>query len=145
MKLSELVKTAIEKKGYKNLKVAARAIGISPELLRVIISKGHIPKDSTLVLMAQKLGLETSLLVLAAHREKVPTEAKGFFLNPAPATGGPGKRRFPLSEEQTNYLAQVLNIDEIMLLRKLRQVSDEGRAQLAGFVDFLFVSKKQAA
>src|SRR5574340_59696 len=112
MKLSELIKNGIEKKGYKNIKEAARALGISTELLRVIISKGHIPKDNTLALMAKKLNIEMHVLVLAAHQEKVPDELKGFFLTPSPAGPGRRKRKYPLSEEQTTYLGQILNADE---------------------------------
>lgn len=144
MKLSEMIKTAIEKKGYKNLKDASRALGFSPELLRVIINKGHLPKDSTLAQIAKKLGLEMPVLVLAAHQEKVPTEVKGFFLNPSPAGQTRHKRKYPLSEEQTNYLARILSVEEIMMLRKIRQVSDEARTQISGFIDFMYSSKRVA-
>ena len=34
-------------------------------------------------------------------------------------------------------------IDEIMLLRKFRQVSDEAMVQINGYVDYLFASKKR--
>jgi hypothetical protein len=144
MKLSEIIQGAIDKKGFKNLKTASKAIGISPELLRVIISKGHIPKDTTLALIAKRLGLDMSLLVLAAHQEKVPTEVKGFFLMPSPKQSGKGHRRYPISEEQTAYLGQILSTDEIEMLRKLRQMSDEGRTQASGFINFLYASKRAA-
>jgi hypothetical protein len=144
MKLSEMIKKAMDKKGYKNLKDASKALGLSPELLRVIINKGHIPKDTTLKQIAKKLDLEMPLLVLAAHQEKVPFEVKGFFLTPEPSGPGKRKRKYPLSEEQTAYLGQILNIDEIMMLRKLRQVTDEGRTQIAGFIDYLYKSKRAA-
>jgi hypothetical protein len=144
MKLSEMIKNAIDKKGYRNLKDAARALGLSPELLRVIINKGHIPKDSTLAQIAKKLDLEMPVLVLEAHQEKVPAEVKGFFLTPSPSRSTRRKRKYPLSEEQTAYLGQILNIDEIMLLRKIRQVNDEAKTQISGFVDFMYASKRVA-
>ena len=144
MKISEMIRQALEKKGFKNLKDASKVLGISPELLRVTINKGHIPKDSTLTAIANKLGLDKSMLVLAAHQEKVPEEVKGFFLSPSQAKYRRGKRRFPLSEEQTGYLEKVLAVDEIMLLRKCRQVSDEAMVQIAGYVDFMFASKKRS-
>ncbi len=144
MKVSETIKKALEKKGYKNLKDASKALGISPELLRVIINKGHIPKDNTLTMIAKKLNLDMSVLVLAAHQEKVPDEVKGFFLTPSQAKFNRGKRKFPLSEEQTAYLAKVLSVDEIMMLRKFRQVTDEARVQIAGYVDFMYASRKRA-
>ncbi|MDH4164441.1 MAG: hypothetical protein OEW15_17395 [Nitrospirota bacterium] len=144
MKLSEMIRSGIEKKGYKNLKDAAVALGISPELLRVIINKGHIPKDNTLALMAKKLNIEMHVLVLAAHQAKVPDELKGFFLTPGPAGPGRRKRKFPLSEEQTDYLGKILSTDEIMMLRKMRQVTDDARTQISGFVDYMYASKHMA-
>ncbi len=143
MKLSEMIKNALDKKGYKNLKDASKALGISPELLRVTINKGHIPKDNTLTLIAKKLNLDMSVLVLAAHQQKVPNEVKGYFLTPSDAKFSRGKRKFPLSEEQTNYLAQVMSIDEIMTLRKIRQVTDEARLQIAGYIDYMYATKRR--
>jgi len=144
MKIAEMIKKALEKKGFKNLKDASKVLGISPELLRVTINKGHIPKDNTLTIIAKKLNLDMSTLVLAAHQQKVPDEVKGFFLTPSQATSDRGKRKYPLSEEQTTYLEKVLNIDEIMMLRKFRQVTDEARMQIAGYVDFMYGSKRIA-
>ena len=143
MKMSEMIKDALDKKGYKNLKDASKMLDISPELLRVTINKGHIPKDNTLKIIAKKLNLDMSLLVLAAHQEKVPDEVRGYFLTPSDAKLNRGKRKSPLSEEQTTYLAKVLTVDDIMLLRKFRQVSDEGRLQIAGFIDFMYAAKKR--
>jgi hypothetical protein len=137
-----MIKTALEKKGYKNLKDASKALGISPELLRVTINKGHIPKDNTLTMIAKKLNLDMSVLVLAAHQQKVPNEVKGYFLTPSDAKFNRGKRKYPLSEEQTNYLAQVMSVDEILLLRKFRQVTDEARMQIVGYVDFMYSTKR---
>jgi hypothetical protein len=142
MKISEMIRQALEKKGFKNLKDASKVLGISPELLRVTINKGHIPKDKTLIVIANKLGLDKAVLILSAHQEKVPDEVKGFFLSPSQPKLKRGKRKYPLSEEQTNYLEKILSVDEIMILRKIRQVSDEARVQIAGYVDFMFASKK---
>jgi len=139
-----MIKNALDKKGFKNLKDASKALGISPELLRVTIAKGHIPKDTTLAIIAKKLNLDTSVLVLAAHQQKVPDEVKGFFLTPSQAKFSRGKRKYPLSEEQSNYLAKVLSTDEIMLLRKYRQVNDEARTQITGYIDFMYASKRTA-
>ncbi len=142
MKISEMIRQALEKKGFKNLKDASKVLGISPELLRVTINKGHIPKDTTLMLIAGKLNIDRSVLILAAHQEKVPAEVKGFFLSPSQARFRRGKRKFPLSEEQINYLEKILAVDEILLLRKFRQVSDEARTQIAGYIEFMFASKR---
>jgi hypothetical protein len=137
-----MIRQALEKKGFRNLKDASKVLGISPELLRVTINKGHIPKDTTLMMIAGKLNLDKSVLILAAHQEKVPAEVKGFFLSPSQAKFRRGKRKYPLSEEQINYLEKILSVDEIMMLRKFRQVSDEARTQIAGYIDFMFASKR---
>ena len=144
MKISDMIRQALEKKGFKNLKDASKVLGISPELLRVTINKGHIPKDKTLIMIANKLNLDKSVLILAAHQEKVPAEVKGFFLSPSQAKFRRGKRKYPMSEEQINYLENILSIDEIMMLRKFRQVSDEARIQISGYVDYMFSSKRSA-
>lgn len=144
MKISDMIRQALEKKGFKNLKDASKVLGISPELLRVTINKGHIPKDTTLMMIAGKLNLDKSVLILSAHQEKVPAEVKGFFLSPSQAKFRRGKRKYPLSEEQINYLEKILSVDKIMMLRKFRQVSDEARTQIGGYVDFMFASKRSA-
>jgi len=143
MKIADVIKKALDKKGYKNLKDASKALGISPELLRVTLNKGHVPKDRTLTLIANKLNIDKSLLVLSAHQEKVPDEVKGFFLLPSQSKSSKSKRRFPLSEEQTSYLEKILSIDEIMMLRKFRQVTDEARLQISGYVDFMYATKRR--
>jgi hypothetical protein len=143
MKIAEVIKKALDKKGYKNLKDASKALGISPELLRVTLNKGHVPKDRTLTMIANKLNIDKSLLVLSAHQEKVPDEVKGYFLLPSQAKTARSKRKFPVSEEQTAYLEKILSIDEIMMLRKYRQVTDEARVQIAGYVDFMYATKRR--
>ena len=144
MKISDMIRQALEKKGFKNLKDASKVLGISPELLRVTINKGHIPKDKTLIMIANKLGLDKSVLILSAHQEKVPAEVRGFFLSPSTTKYRRGKRKYPLSEEQINYLEKILSIEEIMMLRKYRQVSDEAKTQINGYIDFMYASKRSA-
>jgi hypothetical protein len=142
MKIAEIINQALEKKGFHNLKDAAKFLGISPELLRVSLNKRHIPKDKTLVLIANKLGLDKSILIMTAHREKVPAEMQGLFLSPSPSKMSREKRIVPLSEEQCDYLAKLMSTEEIQLLRKIRQVSDEAKTQIAGYVDFMYATKK---
>ena len=143
MNMSEMIKVALEKKGYRNLKDASKILGISPELVRVIINKGHVPKDKTLRIIAAKLGLDKSSLILAAHQEKVPLEVKGYFLAPSESKYREGKRIYPLSQEQCAYLEMVLNTEEIQMIRKYRQVSEDGKTQIAGYIDFIFASKRE--
>lgn len=142
MKIADIIRQALEKKGFKNLKDASKLLDISPELLRVTLNKGHIPKDKTLIMIANKLGLDKSLLILSAHQQKVPSEVKGYFLSPSTTKYRRGKRKYPLSEEQINYLEKILSVDEIQMLRKYRQVPDEARTQIAGYVEYLYATKK---
>jgi hypothetical protein len=142
MNIAEMINQSLEKKGFHNLKDAAKFLGISPELLRVTINRRHIPKDKTLIVIANKLGLDKSILIMTAHREKVPPEMQGLFLAPSQSKLKREKRIYPLSEEQCNYLAKLLSMDEIQLVRKIRQVSDEGKTQIAGYVDFMYATKK---
>jgi len=144
MKVADLIKQALEQKGLPVLrpKEAAKSLGISVELLRLILAKGHVPKDKTLGKIAGKLGMNASALVLAAHQERVPAEMKGYFLSAAPEKSWRKKRVFPLSEEQCNYLEKIMSPGEIQLVRKLRQVPEEAQASVAGYVDYVYASKR---
>jgi hypothetical protein len=142
MKISDMIRQAVETKGFRNLKDASKALGISPEILRVTINKGHIPKDKTLGIIANKLGLDTSTLILAAHQEKVPAEVKGFFLSPSPSNLRQGKRIFPLSQEQCAYLEKIMSPVEIQMVRKFRQVSEEAKTQIIGYIDYMFAQTR---
>jgi hypothetical protein len=137
-----MIKDALDKQGLRSLKDASGVLGISPELLRVILSKGHLPKDKTLGIIANKLGINAPLLILSAHQEKVPTEVKGFFLAPSTSKTLKGQRKFPLSHEQCEYLEKILTPGEIQLIRKFRQVSDETKTQIIGYVDYMFATKR---
>jgi DNA-binding MarR family transcriptional regulator len=137
-----MIKQALESKGLKNLKDASKALGISPEILRVTINKGHIPKDSTLSIIASKLDLDRSALILSAHQEKVPDDVKGYFLTPAQSKLRQEKRVFPLSQEQCDYLEKIMSNDEIQIVRKMRQVSEEAKIQIIGYVNYMFETRK---
>ena len=142
MTTSAMIRQALDKRGLTNLKEAAKALGISPELLRVTIKKGHIPKDKTLTKIASKLELDKTTMILTAHQEKVPDEVKNFFLVPALPKNRQGKRVYPLSSEQCDYLEKIMTPQEIQLIRKMRQVSPEAKTQILGYVDFMFATKK---
>ena len=143
MKISDTIKQALEKKGFRNLKDAATALEISPELLRVTLNKGHVPKDNTLSIIAEKLDLDESSLILAAHQEKVPESVKGFFLSPMNTVERKQKRVSPLSQEQCEYLGKIMGPEEIQLVRQFRQVSEEGKTQIIGYVEYTFATRKK--
>jgi hypothetical protein len=69
MKVAEIIKQVLKQKGFRNLRDAAKALGISKELLRITVNKEHLPKDEILGMIADKLGLDRSALILAAHQE----------------------------------------------------------------------------
>jgi lambda repressor-like predicted transcriptional regulator len=142
MKVSDMIMQAFEKKGFQNLREASKVLGISPEILRITMNKGYIPKDKTLGIIANKLGLDTSVLILAAHQEKVPAEVKGFFLSPSQPKFKHGKRKFPLSQEQCDYLEKIMRPEEIQMVRKYRQVPEEAKTQIIGYIDYMFASKR---
>lgn len=145
MKLADIMQGELKKRSVASLKSASRLLGISPELIRVILTKGHIPKDRTLRQIAQKLDLDLSSLVLTAHREKLPGDVKGHFLTPASLQGNNAKikRKYPLSQEQCDYLSQVMSTEEIQLVRKYRQLNSEGKIQSRGYIEYMFgVSRK---
>ena len=142
MKISDIISQAIETKGFRNLKDASKFLGISPEILRITMSKGHIPKDRTLSIIAQRLGLDVPVLILAAHKEKVPVEVKGYFLSPAKSKLRWGKRIFPLSQEQCDYLRKIMSPVEVQMVRKFRQLSEEAKTQIIGYIDYMFIQKR---
>ncbi len=142
MKLADMIMQAVKKKGFRNIRDASKALGISPEVLRITINKGHIPKDKTLALMANKLGLDKSMVILTAHQQKVPVEVKGFFLSPSASKTRYGSRVYPLSTEQCMYLEKIMLPVEIQIIRKYRQISEEGKTQIKGYIEYMFASKR---
>jgi hypothetical protein len=142
LKVAELIKQALEQKGLQSLNHAAKTLGISLELLRIVVNREHIPKDATLGKIADKLGMDKGALILAAHREKVPAEVKGYFLFCSERKTWQKKRVWPLSEAQCDYLGKIMKQEEIQLIRKLRQVSDEARMQIGEYVDYTWTSKR---
>jgi hypothetical protein len=144
MKVAEMIMQVLEQKGYRNLRAAAKTLGLSLELLRLTVNQGHIPKDSSLEMMADKLGLDRTALLLAAHQEKFPVEVQGYFLSPTEQKKYEKKRVWPLSEEQCSYLEKILNETEVQLIRKFRQLPDEEKAHITGYLDYTWAMKKIA-
>jgi hypothetical protein len=142
MKVAEMIKQVLEQKGYRNLRDASAALGISPELLRLTVNQGHIPKDSILEMIAEKLGIERSTLLLAAHQEKAPLEVQGYFLSQTEEKKYERRRVWPLSEEQCSYLEKILNEAEIQIIRKFRQLPDGEKEQITGYLDYTWATKR---
>jgi hypothetical protein len=137
---SDIIQRELTNRGLSTLKESARYLGISTELLRVTLHAGHLPKDRTLDRIAMRLGLESSTLILAAHQERIPREMKHLFLAPlaSSAESRDKKRKWPLSQEQCEYLSQIMTSEEIQLVRKVRQLTEEERKQILGYLHFQF-------
>ncbi len=143
MKIAEIIGQALEQRGMGRVTNASQELGISQELLRITLFNGHIPKDSTLSVIADGLGLDKYALIMAAHRERISEDLKGLILFPVPRSDR--KRRIrPLSEEQCDHLAMILSPEELQIVRKFRQVPDEEQAQIIDFIDYLFASKRES-
>lgn len=77
--LATLLKQRVQELGYADIKECARERDIPYELLRKVISDGHIPKDNTLLMYAEHLGLEPQLLIGTAYRQRAPSEIGNLF------------------------------------------------------------------
>ncbi len=143
MKIAKMIRQALEQRGLCCLKDASQTIGISTELLRLILHEGHVPKDRTLAVMAERLSIDKSALIMTAHQEKVPVDLKGLFLFPAARRQWPKRRVWPLSEEQCTYLARIMSTEEIQMVRKIRQIPLEEQERIAGYIDYMFASKRE--
>jgi hypothetical protein len=95
-----------------------------------------------LSIIANRLGLDAPTLILAAHQEKVPVEVKGYFLSASQSKPRQGKRIFPLSQEQCDYLAKIMSPVEIQMVRKFRQVPEEAKTQIVGYIDYMFTQNR---
>jgi hypothetical protein len=76
--VATMLREAIEKNGYKDVKECARSIKVPYDLFNKVVG-GHIPKDAQLIEYAKKLNLDSRELILAAYREKAPDEMKRYF------------------------------------------------------------------
>ena len=77
--LADLLKAKIEELGFEDIKEFARAYDVPYELLRKVISNGHLPKDKTLMFYADHFGMDPSDLIQAAYRQKAPEPVAHLF------------------------------------------------------------------
>jgi len=76
--VATMVKEAIERNGFKDVKECARSIKVPYDLFNKVVG-GHIPKDAQLMDYSKKLNIDSRELILAAYREKAPDEMKQYF------------------------------------------------------------------
>ena len=95
--IASLLKERIQSLGYSDIKECARDFDLPYELLRKVISSGHLPKDKTLLLYADKLGMEAEALIRAAYRQKAPGGMEHLFAGrPVPRPDGGDTRQAPV-------------------------------------------------
>ncbi|OGW39936.1 MAG: hypothetical protein A2010_07530 [Nitrospirae bacterium GWD2_57_9] len=143
MKLADMIRRELESKGIESFSAAAEVTDVSTEVMRIILTKEHIPKDKTLGKIAAKLGLDPALVIVAAHKQRLSKDFEQSFLQPAAGTGFGKKRVWPLSQEQCEYLQKIMSPQEIQLLRKYRQITAEGQVQVRGYIDFTFMQHRK--
>ena len=89
--IASLLKERIQSLGYGDIKECARDFDIPYELLRKVISNGHLPKDRTLLFYAEKLGMDAEQLIRSAYRQKAPGGMEHLFsVRPVPKPGVEG-------------------------------------------------------
>ncbi len=76
--LADIIKGRIAELGYSDLKHCARDYDIPYELLRKVVSEGHLPKEKTLLLYAEKLGIQAGLLLETTYRQRAPVPLQGW-------------------------------------------------------------------
>jgi len=76
--VSNLLREALEKGGYRDVKECAKAIRVPYDLFNKVMG-GHIPKDQQLMDYAKKLKIDYRELIMTAYREKAPDEMKKYF------------------------------------------------------------------
>jgi hypothetical protein len=137
-----MVQQSIEMRGLRSIKDIEKKTGVSRECVRSLLKYNRIPKDNTLVKIAKGLGMDETLVMLEAHKERLRGMAADYLLEPA-AGKYEKKRVWPLSQEQCEYLGRIINPGEIQLMRKYLQVSSERQIQIRGYVDYIFASHRK--
>jgi plasmid maintenance system antidote protein VapI len=140
MTLADILKREFSKRNIDTIRDAARFLGTNYETVRLLLNNVRAPKDAVLARFAKKLGIDPTVLLLTAHRERLPREMQAYFLMPvAPAPGGwERRRRWPLSQEQCDYLGRILTSREIQLIRMCRQMTPEKMQDAFGYLTYLF-------
>ncbi|MCZ6474541.1 MAG: hypothetical protein O7E56_11785 [SAR324 cluster bacterium] len=87
--LAEVLRNRIQEMGFEDIKECARQFDVPYELLRKVISDGHLPKDKTLLFYAEKFGLNAADLISIVYRQRAPQHLKYLFDSPSGLTPAP--------------------------------------------------------
>jgi len=107
--VSSLIREAIERNGYKDVKECARSIKVPYDLFNKVVG-GHIPKDGQLIEYAKKLDIDYRELILAAYKEKAPDEMKRYF------------NSVNLLEDHNGEVREVMDIMDALTADQLREL-----------------------
>ncbi len=92
--IADQLRKRIRELGFEDIKDCARKFDIPYELLRKVISEGHLPKDKTLLFYADKFGLDPAELISTAYRQRAPQHLENLFdAPPIPPGEFPGNVR----------------------------------------------------
>jgi hypothetical protein len=144
MTVADMLKKELSQQGVHTVKEAALLLGTSATTLRLLLIRKRIPKDNILTEIAKKLDLDTAALLLQAHRERLPRAMQSSILMPVPPAGGDlaHKRKWPLSQEQCDYLGRIMTSREIELVRMFRQMTPEEMREVFDYMGYLFQSSR---
>ena len=76
--VATMIREAIERNGYKDVKECARSIKVPYDLFNKVVG-GHLPKDAQLLEYAKKLNIDARELILSSYRQRAPDELKPYF------------------------------------------------------------------
>jgi len=68
MKLSDLLRQELAKRGLTSYTKSARFLGVSVEFVRMTLQKQHVPKDKKLITIAERLGIDATPLAFDGAR-----------------------------------------------------------------------------
>lgn len=97
--IAERLRNRIRELGFDDIKECARKFDVPYELLRKVISDGHLPKDKTLLFYAEKFGLNAADLISSVYRQRAPAHLRHLFDGPAaiqPSPAPDGTRQAPV-------------------------------------------------
>jgi hypothetical protein len=126
-----MIREAIERNGYKDVKECARSIRVPYDLFNKVVG-GHLPKDGQLLDYAKKLNVDSRELILAAYREKAPDELKPYFNSVALLDGHSASVREildALDSMNTDQLDEMLRVARLVRASQ-REICRKGLALL---------------
>jgi len=98
--VADILKKRIQELGFEDVKECARQFDLPYELLRKVISDGHMPKDKTLLFYAEAFKLNAAELISTAYRQRAPEHLQYLFDSPKGVTAA--------ASPETSQMAPVL-------------------------------------